>query len=540
MAERQTEILVVGGGLGGVAAALAAARLGHQVVLTEHTDWLGGQMTAQAVPPDENAWIEDRSLGNTSYIDVRERIRQHYRDHFPLTDEARNNPKLNPGMGGVSRLCHEAPVAVKVLNDLVAEQGDRITVLLEHQLTDVHTDGDSITAASFSGPAGDVTIAARYVLDATELGDVLELGNVESVIGAEAKSDTGELHAVDVADPMDQQAITWCFAIDHRPGEDHTIDRPARYDEWKTRTYPFWPGSQLSFDDVHPVTLEHRNWQLLEPEGGVDPDGPRALWRYRQIRAGANLVGGTRLDDVTLVNWPMIDYWEAPLVGVTPAERAAALEGSRSLSLSFLYWMQTEAPNADGGTGYPGLRLRPDLTGTEDGLAKDAYIREARRIQSEFTVLEQHIGVAARPQGVGGAEQFDDSVGIGFYRIDLHPSTAPRTYVDVNCHPFQIPLGSLIPVRVDNLIPVNKNIGTTHITNGAYRLHPVEWAIGEAAGVLVHQAIERRLPPRGIRSDANELADLQRLLTSQGVDLAWPADVREEHDLRVHAPGAST
>ena len=87
-----------------------------------------------------------------------------------------------------------------------------------------------------------------------------------------------------------------------------------------------------------------------------------------------------------------------------------------------LYWMQTEAPRHDGGYGYAGLRLRPDIVGSRDGLAKHIYIRESRRIKAEFTVQEQHVGVEARGQQQG-AESFFDSVGIGSYRIDLHPST---------------------------------------------------------------------------------------------------------------------
>ena len=90
MSTDKTEILVVGGGLGGVAAALAALRLGRKVILSEETDWVGGQLTAQAVPPDEHPWIE--STGCTaSYRRLREEIRSYYRRNYPLLPQLRQN-----------------------------------------------------------------------------------------------------------------------------------------------------------------------------------------------------------------------------------------------------------------------------------------------------------------------------------------------------------------------------------------------------------------------------------------------------------------
>ena len=76
-------------------------------------------------------------------------------------------------------------------------------------------------------------------------------------------------------------------------------------------------------------------------------------------------------------------------------------------------------------------------------------------------------------------------------------------------------------MRVENLLPACKNLGVTHITNGCYRLHPVEWNIGEAAGVLASLCMEKKVSPRAVRHTPGLLAELQRRLVVEGVTLAW-------------------
>lgn len=521
------DLLIIGGGVGGVAAAITATRLGLRVVMTEESGRLGGQLTSQAVPPDEHAWIEQPTT-SPSYAEFRRRVRDYYRRNYPVTAEAAAEQVFNPGRGIVSRLCHEPRVADAVIDEMLAPwlATGRLRILRDHEPVAVEVVGDRIEAVVVRGSTGEeIVLTAPIVVDATELGDLLELARVEHVIGAEGADDTGELHAPAVADPMDQQAVSWCFAIEHREGEDHVGDRPARYEHWRTHVDAFWPGPQLSWTDIEPIGLHERTRPLFQE---IDtPEVPFDLWRYRRVLAAANFTGG--ISDVTLVNWPQIDYWEAPLLGVDAAAADRARAASRELSESFLYWMQTEAPRHDGGTGYPGLRLRGDVTGTADGYADRVYIREARRAVTEFRVLEQHVGVQARGAGVGSAV-FDDSVGLGHYRIDLHPSTAGRTYVDIESYPFQIPLGALLPVRVDNLLPAAKNIGSTHITNGCYRLHPVEWSIGEAVAALAAVALIERVPPRAVRAQPRLLDDLRRVLTGRlGITLRWPEEVRTHH-----------
>lgn len=523
------DVVVVGAGLGGVAAASTAAKLGLHVVLSERDTWLGGQMTTQAVPPDEHQWIET-DLTSPSYRAMRNTIREHYRRAYPLTEEAQRVEHLNPGMGNVSRICHEPRIGALAMEEIVSAHlaSGALTLLREHSPVSATREGTKITSVTLRASDGhEVTVQAGLIIDTTEEGDLIELAGLPVVIGAESKADTGELHAPDQPDPRDQQAVSWCAALEYRPGENHTIPRPDGYNYWRNTADPRWPGSQLSWDDVVPDTLERRTRPLFEtsPEDAVvnrDDD----LWHYRRVLSRRLLDPDFSGGEITLVNWPQIDYWEKPLHGVSAEAREAALQGARSLTLSFVHWMQTEAPRHDGGTGYPELRLRGDLTGTSDGLAREVYIRESRRIKALFTITEQHIGREMRGANAGSAI-FPDSVGLGYYRIDLHPSTSGRNYVDIDCFPFQIPLGALIAADADNFIAANKNIGTTHITNGAYRLHPVEWSIGEAAGALAAQVTTTGMTPAEVRNDPEQLAALQNLLTERlGITLRWPEEIR--------------
>jgi hypothetical protein len=513
----RTDVAIIGGGLGAVAAALAAARLGRQVILTEETPWIGGQLTNQAVPPDEHRWIET-SGATASYRALRNGIREYYRAHLPLTPRAHACPTLNPGNGWVSRLCHDPRAAVAVLHQLTAphELSGRLFVMHSHQLLEAWTHGDRVTGVMVRSleSGRNVLIEAPFFIDATPHGQLLEVAAVEHVLGAESRSETGEPHASEQADSRDQQAITVCFAVEHLPGEDHTIDKPLQYDLWRDFQPPGWPGTLLSWTTVTPETQQPLTRYLFDAED----DHP--WWRFRRILDRTNFKDGFARSDLTVVNWPQNDYWFGPVVGVDAAEQARNLEAARQLSLSLLYWLQTEAPRPDGGVAYPGLRLRGDVVGgTPDGLAPAPYVREARRIRADFTVLEQHIAYPLRPDG---PETFADSVGIGAYRIDLHPSVSGVGYLDLGCWPFQIPLGAMIPVRVENLLPGGKNLGVTHITNGAYRLHPVEWNVGEAAGVLSAFCLDRKVTPRSVRDRIGLLEEFQALLVRQGVQLSWP------------------
>lgn len=519
----ECDVLIIGGGTGGCAAAIAACSLGKRVVMTEEYAWIGGQLTSQAVPPDENPWIETMG-GTATYQVFREGVRAWYRTNYPLTPEARSNPLLNPGGGWVSRLCHEPKIGLAVLQS-------QLEPFISSGLLEIRTRTVPIAVEVNAGRVQSVavrhlesghedTLTAPYVLDATELGDLLPLSGTEYAVGAESRQETGEPHAVDGdPEPDNVQGITWCFAMAYDPYGAHTIERPEQYDKWKVYSPSFWPGSLLSWETVHAHTMQRHTWTLFPHES---PTG-MGLFDYRQIVNPEIFEPVDRPHAATIVNWPQNDYYAGNTLEVDDATRLKNYYEARQLSLSLLYWLQTEAPRGDGGIGNPGLYPAPHLTGTADGLAMAPYIRESRRIRAEFTVLEQMVAAEPNP-GKKIADSFFDSVGIGSYRLDLHPACNGTNTIDIGGLPFEIPLGALIPIRMENLLPAAKNIGVTHITNGCYRLHPVEWNIGEAAGYLAGYCIERKVTPREVRNTLPLLCEFQSLLSKQGVRLKWEID----------------
>ncbi len=517
------DLLVIGGGLGGCAAALSACRLGKRVVMTEETRWIGGQLTSQAVPPDENPWVEHYGSTET-YRELRNRIRGFYQRNFVLSYKAAKERYFDPGHGHVGRLCHEMPAALAALNEMLSPytHSGQLTVLTEHKAVRTETDSDQVKMIEvINRRTGDsLHLSAPFVVDATEEGDLLPLSGTEYRIGAESQSQTGEPHALSGdPDPEDMQAITYCFAMDYDEKGDHTIPEPEMYSFWKNYREEVIPDGMLVWGGFDHPQYGHVDRCLFPHANHVSPWD--SLWEYRRIIDKTSFAPGTYASDITLVNWVQNDYFLEPIIDVPEEERGKRLYQAKQLSLSLLYWLQTEAERPDGGCGYPGLRLRADLVGTDDGLAMYPYIRESRRILARFTITESH--VSRELLGDQGPYQFEDSVGIGSYGIDIHMTTKRRHLeFPQKAYPFEIPLGALIPQRVRNLLPGCKNIGTTHISNGCYRLHPVEWNIGEAVGALAAFCLDKSTDPHSVYEKETLRRDFLRVAENLGILRHWP------------------
>jgi hypothetical protein len=520
----ETDILIVGGGMGGCAAALAACRAGRNVVLTEETDWLGGQMTSQGVSAfDEHRFIETFG-GTRSYYELRQLIRDYYRNYTRLTQAAASRRDLNPGNGWVSHLCFEPKAGLWALEQLLAPHvvAGRLRILLRHKAVRADVRNDRVRTVTFRNLDSDERpqIRASWFLDATELGDLLPLAGVEHVVGAEGREETGEPSARESGSaPACVQSFTYPFALIQRETPTKPLPEPPDYARNRDR---------------QPYTLRHfyydeRGW-VTYGMFSTNEKTPGSFWRYRRLVDGSQFRDAKHKRDVAMINWPGNDFRFGNLLAEDPADVLRSLHEARDLALGFCRYLQTECPRDEGDAiGYPELQLAPDVMGTATGLSKYPYVRESRRILAVTTVREQDISDRHLPEGQSRARLFPDSAGIGLYPIDIHPGEGEEKIPPDRARPFQIPLSSLVAVRVQNLLPACKNLGVTHITNGAYRLHPVEWNIGETAGLLAVFCLDRDLTPQAVCADDRRRRRFQRRLVRSGIPLHWYPDIPLDH-----------
>lgn len=507
MADVQYDIVILGGSLGGVSAALSAASASAdaRICLLVADSWLGGQFTAQGVTrPDENQYIE--TVGSTaSYRSFRHNVRAFYRDSYTLSAAGTAQPLLDPG-GPYPGFSMEPLVGHKILSQMLAALPN-VTVQFNVSVTGVEVDGDTIASVTAVDESGSATsYLASYFLDATDLGDLLPLcgdQGADWVLGAESEADTGEPAAPPDVHPEWVQPITVPIALERRPaGEDNRIAQPAGYAAMKA-------AQNYALNDGYISTMF---------VAGKD------MWSYREFIAAANFADPAFPCDLSMMNCGSNDYLGGTIPTGDAASDAAVVEQARQVTLGFLYWLQTECPRDDGsGQGYPELKARPDMFGTTDGTAAQPYIRESRRILAVGRVVQQDIDAQFNTTR---ARLFADSCGIGFYGMDVHGLpivNMPELFLDTV--PYQISLSTLIPVRLTNLLASCKNTGVSHIASGAYRLHPIEWNIGESAGALAAFCLSNQQPPAAVPSTPALLRAYQHVLLAAGVPLFWWTDV---------------
>ncbi len=560
----ECDVIVIGGSLGGVAAAGQAMQAGATTCTIEAAPWLGGQISAQGVAAiDESAIMRRQQNFSPQWQAFKASLSEHPIAHLPGKRVADTNQcwvgKLcfPPNIGDaaarswLSRAARNAPqsrwaseTAFKGAEfDATGREIVAVYAVRRAARSTSHVPAGRYSQSLArwyswsSGPVFEKTPLRLQappgkrpiVIDATDTGELVGWAGVPHRLGSDSHATTGELNAADWDNPHCTQAITYPFIVEI--GDDGGQSLAAL----------------KTIEPSYALAEHYRDFSLQGTPAFVG----RSFFHYRRILSVTGndpFTGAPALGDWTLVNWnPGNDWnWMNPPLVFTASDldssgqrqnwlgglSAIALKNAEDRALVFARWLLETQPQP----GYPLKYLSGPASplGTTSGLSQVPYFREGRRIlgrpargQEAFYLREADL----RRDLPGGRNFGDTAVAIAHYDIDIHgcryrngeptgeASSAPR--LEGGVRPLQIPLESLIPQEVDNLLIGGKSLAVSHIANAVTRVHYSEWGVGGAAGSTAGWlASQPEIAPHEIISGGHMPA-LQDFLQEQGLRFTW-------------------
>lgn len=459
------DIIIIGGGASGTAAALTSARMGTKNALIEETTWLGGMLTAAGV----SAFDGNHRIAGGIFKEFRDSLYHWYGG--PAAVET----------GWVSNTLFEPHIGNRIFHNMVSREKG-ITLFKQYQFKEARFENGYWLVSLTQQDGTNRSLFAKVLLDATELGDVVASLGVHADIGMDSGPETGEwfapVHANDIV-----QDLTWVAILkEYGEGSEHLLPRPDSYDREQFR---------CACDTRDPSTSGS---PLLDCKKMLD---------YGRLPNGRYMI-----------NWPNCgnDIY-LNVVFMTEAERNRELQRAKDKTLAFVYFLQQEL-------GLTHLGLDDSMYPTADHLPLIPYHRESRRIRGMSRLKVNHI---LEPFNQEEA-YYKTGVAVGDYPIDHHhkqnPETPPIDFINIKAPSYNIPMGVMIPQTPLPLIVAEKSISVSNIVNGTTRLQPVVLGIGQAAGTLAAITVKNNTLP-AIAS----VREVQQALLDQGAYIMPYMDV---------------
>ncbi len=568
----KTNILVIGGSMSGAPAAFAAARTNPdaQVLLVEPDDWMGGQSTVQGVAAIDNTSCAPAAALMRNYKDT-----YYPKDYRSFLKAIKDKPAEAPGTGmvpngstWVSREAFDPRTAAWVLDQMAKDytnltvmkmavvknvttkavsddhgagkEIESVTVIkrtaangyvpytkaLSEELKDRYTATDStdFTKTVYEISSASTTVPLT-VIDASETGDIIVPAGADYTVGRER---TTEVIAEDGTPPEYNESASQATVFVHCIAGVNASD-PINEDSLKTQ----W----ADFDTYY-------NTQVSSYFGFGSYTWER-IWTYRRLRCvGTVSYDAVNVGDVSMQNWyPGNDYPYGSIYldktnALTQLQSADGWYGGLDMThlataeehaVAWYFYMKAKKPSdITWQTRYPhNFDDDDNMMSTKNGLSKFPYIRCCRRIlgPDNWRLMNRYFvdTQASDYSGTATSYRFYDSVGIGNYAVDIHPqkNTSGLSPTVRRPAPFYVPYRSLASNNIRNLLVGGKQIAGTFLTNAAYRLHPIEWVIGSAAGTAAGLMSTNALNNREMM-DIDRIHELQTAV-NENSPISWAA-----------------
>ena len=505
--DRSFDVVVLGGAPGGIAAAVAAARLGRSVALVEYHDHIGG-MTASGLGKSD---VENRELIGGLFREFTARVRRFYGERY---GEDSDN----------ARLCQdgyyaEPSVAEGVFEAMIAEQPG-ITALKGWRLTSTQTNQQLLTEIEITNrSAGESRrLSAGVFIDATYEGDLYAAAGAEFRLGRELREEFDEPHAGVVYYDYQRGEFlpgTTGAADDRLPAYTYRLCLTTDPDNARILSEPPTGYDRANyvgyFDDLAAGRLSGP--KVLKPGRGYNPAHFDTMVRALSVAEIPN-----HKTDVNINPRPLGFPFPEENIGYVEGDDATRqrIRGRhRQLALGLLWFLQNdeEIPMAHREIAR-GYHLPRDEWTDNGCFPFQLYVREARRLVGEYTLTERDMTTDA-------GRSHPDTVAIGEFPIDSFPCRKRQPgdtvvlegylgMLDSVTRPYEIPYRIMIPKSIDSLI-VPVAASTTHVAYSSIRMEPTWMCLGQAAGTAAHLALEQGCPPRQVASE-----ELRNSLEQQG------------------------
>ena len=490
LGEQHYDVVVVGAGPGGIAASIQAARMGAHVALLEPTDWIGGQITAAGVGTMDEGNRAARSSG--IYSEFVQRVEDYY---------AQKNKSVDTCYGPNS-LCVDPQSGQVLLWQAIRAAGQNLHVYTRVTVTKVIKQGSTVVGVVANGTRFD----SRVVIDADEYGDVIAQAGAAYRLGNGTSDDPASPDAC-------VQSATYTAVIRQYPsGVPSQLQfkrPPPGYTPALVKHFASFVNSKPSLPG-HPNSKSFKNF--IAYRGIPDLTNPQD---YDVFQKNGHTITRTSLN---LSN----DY---PATGVLSTNfvsdnsfRQQSTCNAKLLTIQLLYYIQHDLgesswsiANDEGyNTAYNQQHRCANLKGYEafeDQMSQEPYVREARRLVGTETLTGQELQYSWSDQK--NIPRYSDSIAVGYYPMDLHDCKTASTMEaqfdspsDISPKfsggPFEVPMGVMIPEKIDGLLAAEKNISTSRLANGAIREQPIAMDIGQAAGALAAIAARHNIQPRNV------------------------------------------
>jgi hypothetical protein len=497
--QENVDVVVVGAGPGGIAAAIQAARLGAHVALLEQTDWLGGQITAAAVGSMDEGSTKPRGYG--IYGEFAGQVSAFY---------AARNTSASTCYYGTDSLCVDPQTAQTILRGMLQREASHLQLYTAMAVSDVTKRGTTVTGVIANGKQ----FNAKVVIDADEYGDLLAKAGAAYRLGNETSENLKNTSSACVQD------ITYAAIM---------------------KQYAEGPPTSLRFDKAPPGytpaiakhfagTLKHDGYDHVASHGRSPMDFPSYI-AYRGLPdpAAASTSSALQYDGHPITRTALNLGNDYPLAGNLsirfiddPAYRAQAICQAKLLTLQLAYYIQHDLGEHDWSladdegydTPYNRQQHCAILAGFEafeNQMPPEPYVREARRLVGAETLTGNEL--AAAWQTPKNTPHYSDSIAVGYYPMDLHQcrqasSLEPQfdATSDISAKyaggAFEVPMGALIPEHTDGLLAAEKNISASRQAAGAIREQPIAMDIGQAVGALAALAVRQHIQPRQVGARA--------------------------------------